>query len=51
MLNRAIGGDRKAARKHYEALVEQAAKADGQRPELAKARAFLDSGIAGLQPR
>jgi len=35
------GGDRKIARKHYEALMKQAAKADGQRPELAKAKIFL----------
>jgi len=41
------GGDRKLARKYYEALLEQAARADGQRPELAKAKAFLDSAVAG----
>jgi tetratricopeptide (TPR) repeat protein len=35
------GGDRKVARRHYEALMKQAAGADVQRPELAKARMFL----------
>jgi tetratricopeptide (TPR) repeat protein len=42
------GGDRKVARKHYEALMKQAAKADGARPELAKAKAYLASAVAGL---
>jgi len=37
------GGDRKVARRHYEALMKQAAKADAQRPELAKAKTFLAS--------
>lgn len=42
------GGDHKVARKHYAALMKQAAKADGQRPEMAKAKAYLDSSVAGL---
>ena len=42
------GGDRAVARKYYEALLKQAAKADAQRPELAKARAFLAPAVAGL---
>lgn len=43
------GGDRKAARRHYEALIKQAAKADGQRPELARVKAFLrGADVAGL---
>jgi len=42
------GGEYKAARKHYEALMKQAAKADGQRPELAKAKAYLNGAVAGL---
>jgi tetratricopeptide (TPR) repeat protein len=42
------GGARATARKHYEALMKQAAKADAARPELAKARAFLAASVAGL---
>jgi tetratricopeptide (TPR) repeat protein len=47
-------GDLKAARRHYEALIKQAARADSQRPELAKARsalAALDGGGAAVAAR
>ena len=36
-----LGGDRKVARRHYQQLATQAAKADGTRSELTRAREFL----------
>jgi tetratricopeptide (TPR) repeat protein len=42
------GGNRKVARERYERLIKQAAKADAQRPELAKAKAFITADVAGF---
>ncbi|HUR41002.1 MAG TPA: tetratricopeptide repeat protein [Verrucomicrobiae bacterium] len=42
-----LAGERKVARKHYEALLRQSAKANPQRPELAKAKAFVAAADAG----